>query len=82
MAALVNDLSNKTLTNKEAESLVNFADARPKENNVQNLKILATKEDIANLRTEIASSKKEMIKWFVAFFIANSLMILGLYSKK
>ena len=45
-------------------------------------KVIAAKEDIANLRAEIASSKTDMIKWFFAFFMALALMIIGLYFKK
>ena len=41
--------------------------------------------DIANLRSElkvdIANSKADMIKWFITFFVATTLMILGLYFK-
>ena len=44
--------------------------------------LLATKEDVSQLRVEIAQSKNDMIKWFVAFFVTLALMILGLYIKK
>ena len=43
---------------------------------------LATKEDIAIVRKEIAESKTDMIKWVFTFFAALSLMIMGLYLKK
>lgn len=35
---------------------------------------LASKEDLANTKTEI-------IKWFVGLFIALALMVIGLYFK-
>ena len=44
--------------------------------------ILATKNDIADVKIEIAQSKNDMIKWFVAFFVTQALMIIGLYLKK
>lgn len=39
----------------------------------------ASKEDILRLENKIAESKNDMIKWFFAFFITLTLMILGLY---
>lgn len=64
---------------KEAEALVTFIDAKikdtAKESNEQNLKVLATKEDLANLRTElktdIANTKAEIIKWMFIFWFGQ-----------
>lgn len=70
------------LGDKEAEALVGFVDAKLKENNDQNLKVVATKEDIANLRTElktdIANSKAEMIKWMFIFWIGTIGVLSGI----
>jgi hypothetical protein len=33
--------------------------------------VLATKEDISNVRQEIASSKADMIKWMFIFWIGQ-----------
>ena len=66
---------------KEAEALVAFVDSKLKESNESNLKILATKEDIANLRSEIKESKIDVIKWVFAFFVTMMLAIIGLYFK-
>jgi len=41
---------------------------------------MARKEDLVAIRTEIAQSKTDMIKWFFAFFVTLVLMILGLYA--
>ena len=61
------------LGEKEAESLVQFVDSKLKESNDQNLKTLATKEDIAKLEgkltTAIEASKTDMIKWMFAFWL-------------
>ena len=69
------------LGEKEAEALVQFVDDKLKESNEQNLKILSTKEDIANVRTEIANAKVETIRWTFGFFVALMLAIVGLYFK-
>ncbi|MGB4775879.1 MAG: hypothetical protein WBP45_11945 [Daejeonella sp.] len=76
----------------EAEALVSFVDAKLKENNEVNLKILATKEDTSNIKediaklegkleTKIAETKADMIKWMFSFFVAMMLAIIGLYFK-
>ena len=74
------------LGEKEAEALVGFVDAKLKENNENNLKILATKEDLAKLEgkldTKISEVKVEIIKCMFGFFVAMMLAIIGLYFKK
>ena len=78
---------------KEAEALVDFVDYKVRENNENNLKTLASKEDIhllkeelirveAKLETKIAETKTDMVKWLFSFFFALALMILGLYFRK
>ena len=69
------------LGEKEAEALVTFVDAKIKEGNEQSLKVVATKEDIANLKADIANSKVETLRWTFGFFIAIMLAIIGLYFK-
>ncbi len=60
------------LGEKEAESLVDFVDAKLKENNDANLKILATradlKEEIGATKVLIAETKSELIKWMFIFW--------------
>ena len=72
------------LGEKEAESLVDFVEAKLKENNDANLKILATKEDIASTkedilatRTLIADTKSELIKWMFIFWIGQVAVTFG-----
>jgi|GEM_PF-2300596 hypothetical protein len=43
--------------------------------------VFATKEDIVNLKTEIANSKVETLRWTFGFFITLMLAIIGLYFK-
>ena len=69
------------LGEKEAEALVSFVDAKIKESNEQSLKVVATKEDIANLKTDIANSKVETLRWTFGFFITLMIAIIGLYFK-
>ena len=56
-----------------------------KENNENNLKILATKadlkEEIARLDVKISDVKSDIIRWVFAFFVATMLAIAGLYLK-
>jgi hypothetical protein len=42
----------------------------------------ATKEDITRLEANIAKAKSETIRWFFAFFVTLTLLIVGLYLKK
>jgi len=89
------------LGEREAEAVVNYVDNTLKENNKDmhevNLRTLATKEDLANLRgelredisnlrgelkTNIAEVKSDVIRWTFAFFVTLMLAILGLYLKK
>ena len=70
---------------REAEALVTFVDNKIKENNEANLKVLATKEDIANLRVEMKEMKAEMIKWMFIFWVGQLAATFGLimvYLKK
>ncbi len=56
------------LGEKEAESLVDFVDARLKENNDANSKILATKEDLA---------RADIIKWMFISWIGQVAVTFG-----
>jgi hypothetical protein len=76
------------LGEKEAEALVTFVDNKIKESNENNLKVLASKEDINLLKIEIAKlelkiseSKVETLRWVFGFFVALMLAIVGLYFK-
>jgi hypothetical protein len=64
----------------EAKELIEFIDFRSEEKRINLDKILATKQDITEVRLEIKEAKTDMIKWFFAFFITLVLMILGLYA--
>jgi hypothetical protein len=59
------------LGDSEAEALVTFVDAKIKDANEQNLKVLATKEDIAN-------SRADMIKWMFIFWLGSISVLSGI----
>ncbi len=66
---------------KEAEALVGFVDSKLRESNEGNLKMLATKEDIAKLKgeleTKIAEAKADTIKWMFISWTGSILTTLG-----
>ena len=59
------------LGNKEAGALFDFVDSKINEANDNNLKTLATKEDIANVRENMANNKSEIIKWMFIFWVGQ-----------
>ncbi len=65
------------LGEQEAEALVSFVDAKLRENNEANLKIVSTKEDIAKLETKIAEVKADLMKWMFIFWTGSILTTLG-----
>ena len=83
MSTLEINLYNKLkakIGEAEAKELIEFIDFRSEEKRINSDKILATKQDISEVRLEIKETKNDMIKWFFAFFITLALMILGLYA--
>ncbi len=80
------EILKQKLGSKEAEALVGFVDARIKESNEQNVKTLATKEDLKDLElrlsVKISDTKTDIIRWVFAFFIPLMLAIIGLYVRK
>jgi hypothetical protein len=63
---------------KEAESLVAFVDAKIKESNDGNLKILATKEDLLKLQVDIEKRFNQQTIWIVATGIALAGLLIAL----
>ena len=68
------------LGDKEAEAVVSFIDAKLENNNQANLKTLATKEDITELKLKLTEVKTN-IRWLYALMMPLLLAILGLYFK-
>jgi len=78
----VYEIFKNKLGEKEAEAVIEYFDAKAEEKYNQKKDVLLTKEDKVELISKIESTKTEMIKWFVAFFITLVLMIVGLYFRK
>ncbi|MES2330330.1 MAG: hypothetical protein V4539_12050 [Bacteroidota bacterium] len=87
------EILKQKLGNKEAEALVNFVDSKLKEADECNLKTLATKEDLKDLKLELkqdiagvtlklSETKTDIIRWLFAFLLPLLLAILGLYLRK
>jgi len=80
------ELLKAKLGNHEAEAFVEILERKADQKFDDARQILATREDIANLRTDlktdIANSKTEMIKWIVGIWIVQMAAIIGLYLKK
>lgn len=76
------EILRQKLGNAEAEALVGFVDSKLRAAQEDNLKNLATKEDIKNVELKIAETKTDIICWVFAFFIPLMLAIIGLYVRK
>jgi hypothetical protein len=76
------EILRQKLGEKEAEALVNFVDTKLKENNGQNLRIVATKEDLANAKQElavaIAKSEARLTVRMFYFWMGQVAVIAGL----
>lgn len=87
------EMLKQKLGSQQVEALVMYVDTKLKDAHEHNLKTLATKEDlkdlklelkqdIADTRLEIAKSKTDIIRWVFTLFIPLMLAIIGLYVKK
>ena len=76
------NLLRQKIGDTEAKAVTEYIDIQVESKFMDARATLATKEDIAIVRKEIAESKTDMIKWVFTFFAALSLMIMGLYLKK
>jgi hypothetical protein len=65
------------LGKEAAEGLATYLETKPKIELENNLKHLATKEDIAKVEGKIGESKAEIIKWMFIFWIGQVLAICG-----
>ena len=76
------NLLRQKIGETEAKAVTEFIEVQITDKFETEKKYLATKEDIAIVRKEIAESKTDMIKWVFALFVTLALMIAGLYFKK
>jgi DNA-directed RNA polymerase sigma subunit (sigma70/sigma32) len=83
-AKLYTLLSNK-LGNDTTEAMFKYIDNKTERSVEANIKTLATKEDISDVRKEISESKADTIRWMFIFWIgqvAATLTIVMLVLKK
>lgn len=71
------DLLSIKVGKDTAESLTTYIEEKIKEEFIDNSKILATKEDIANTRVEIADTKSQIIKWMFIFWVGQIAVTFG-----
>ena len=59
--------------------MLNFVDSKVENGFVHKKDVLATKQDISDLRIEIAESKVELLKWMLFIFMfVQTAVIVGL----
>ena len=75
------DILKKIVPEQEASKIVNYIeDTKDKEITLaveRKIEHLATKEDLANLKADMADRFKEQIKWMFIFWIGLLLPIIG-----
>ena len=70
----VYEIFKAKLGEKEAETIIEYFEAKAEAKYNEKRDVLATKEDITN-------SKVDLIKWMVGFWVAQMVAIVGLYLK-
>ena len=80
------EILRQKLGNAEAEAIVSLVDTKIKQSEELNLKTLATKEDLADVKCqlskEISESKESMVKWVFGVVVVLVGIIVGLYFRK
>lgn len=74
----VYEIFKNRFSEKEAEMVIEYFEAKSEKKYEEKKDILATKEDLGQLRKEIAESKTDIIKWMVAMWIAQMAAIVFL----
>lgn len=70
---------------QEAASVIEYFEQKAEQKYNEKKDVLATKEDIGQLRKEIEASKSDIVKWMFIFWIGQMAAIFGLiiqYLKK
>ena len=66
------------LGKEEAKILVEFVESKAEKKLDEKTTVFATKEDIANLKTEIANAKVDVVRWVVGTGIALAGLIIAI----
>ena len=67
---------------QEAETVIEYFDAKAEKKYEEKKEVLATKDDVLAIRKEIAESKSDLLKWIVGMWIAQMATMLILFLKK
>ena len=62
---------------EEAKNMVEFVELKAEKKLSEKTSLFATKEDVANLKTEIAHSKVDIVRWVVGTAIALAGLIVA-----
>lgn len=62
---------------EKAKTLIKYVESKVDKRLEENTRLFATKEDIANLKSEIANAKVDIIRWVVATGIALAGLIVA-----
>lgn len=73
------ELLKARLGENGADDVVRQLRHQPNENLFDPKNLVANKEDIAMLKEDIANARIEVLRWMLAFFVALTLAVLGLY---
>jgi hypothetical protein len=74
---LYNTLKNKIGEN-ETKELIEFIDFRSEQKRDKADKLIATKQDINDVRKEISESKADIIKWVAAIILGQTALLITL----
>jgi hypothetical protein len=83
------DILSQKFGKQEVQSIVQFIETRIESKVEEQTKGLATKEDIALVKGDIANVKADLLKemstntrWMIGILFALAVMIIGLYFRK
>jgi hypothetical protein len=65
-----------------AEKLTMYIDSRIHQVMTEQTNHLATREDLANMKTELLNMKAELLKYFITLFITLIIAVAGILLKK
>lgn len=71
------DLLKGKLGEKEAKTLVTFVEHEVENKFEQKKDVIATKQDIADMRVEMREIKAEIIKWMFIFIVGQTTVTIG-----
>ena len=71
------DLLSQKVGKETAENLTQYIESKIKEEVQDSSKLLATKQDVSDVRETMANHKADLIKWMFAFWIGQVAVTFG-----